>query len=124
VGVVGRSAYVPAHQAGWMISGQLLRVRLPKDGPLHPRYLAQVYRQRSFLARVERYALGSTRPSLNTSLLEALDFLVPPRAVQDVFAAHVAPLDARVWKALDEQRTFEALRDTLLPRLLSGALRV
>ncbi len=124
VGVVGRSAYVPAHQAGWMISGQLLRVRLPKSGPLHPRYLAQVYRQRSFLAQVERYALGSTRPSLNTGLLESLGFLVPSRAVQDAFAAQVAPLDARVWKALDEQRTFEALRDALLPGLLSGALRV
>jgi type I restriction enzyme S subunit len=124
VGAVGRSAYVPAHQAGWMISGQLLRVRLPKDGPLHPRYLAQVYQQRSFLARVERYALGTTRPSLNTSLLEAFDFLVPSRAVQDAFAAQVAPLDARVWKALDEHRSFESLRDTLLPRLLSGALRL
>jgi len=33
-------------------------------------------------------------------------------------------LDARVWKALDEHRAFEALRDALLPRLLSGALRV
>jgi type I restriction enzyme S subunit len=124
VGAVGRSAYVPAHQAGWMISGQLLRVRLPKDGPLHPRYLAQVYRQRSFLTRVERYALGTTRPSLNTALLEALDFLVPSRAVQDAFAAQAAPLDARVWKALDEHRSFEALRDTLLPRLLAGTLRV
>ncbi|HEX8706320.1 MAG TPA: restriction endonuclease subunit S [Myxococcaceae bacterium] len=123
VGAVGRSAYVPAHQAGWMISGQMLRVRLPEEGPLHPRYLAQVYRQRDFLTRVERFALGTTRPSLNTSLLEALEFLVPPRAVQDAFAAHLAPLDARVWKALDEHRTFEALRDALLPRLLSGALR-
>lgn len=124
VGVVGRSAYVPAHQAGWMISGQLLRVRLPEDGPLHPRYLAQVYRQRAFLERVERYALGTTRPSLNTPLLESLEFLAPPRAVQDAFAAQVAPLDARVRKALDEQRAFEALRDTLLPGLLSGSLRV
>jgi type I restriction enzyme S subunit len=124
VGAVGRSAYVPAHQAGWMISGQLLRVRLPERGPLHPRYLAQVYLQRSFLSRVERFALGTTRPSLNTGLLESLGFLVPSRAVQDAFAAHVAPLDQRVWKALDERRSFEALRDTLLPGLLSGALRV
>jgi type I restriction enzyme S subunit len=123
VGAVGRSAYVPAHQAGWLISGQLLRVRLPASGPLHPRYLAQVYRQPAFLARVERYALGTTRPSLNTSLLESLDFLVPSRAVQDAFASHVAPLDQRVWKALDERGTFEALRDTLLPGLLSGELR-
>ena len=124
VGAVGRSAYVPAHHAGWMISGQLLRVRLPKDGPLHPRYLAQVYRQRSFLSQVERFALGTTRPSLNTSLLQSLEFLLPPRPVQDAFAAHVASLDGRVWKALDEHRSFEALRDALLPRLLSGALSV
>jgi type I restriction enzyme S subunit len=123
VGAVGRSAYVPAHQAGWLISGQLLRVRLPTHGPLHPRYLAQVYRQPAFLAQVERYALGTTRPSLNTPLLESLEFLVPSRAVQDAFAAQAAALDQRGWKALDEQRTFEALRDTLLPGLLSGSLR-
>ncbi|MDY7226486.1 restriction endonuclease subunit S [Hyalangium rubrum] len=124
VGAVGRSAHVPAHQAGWMISGQMLRVRLPTHGPLHPRYLAQVYRQDAFLSQVEGYALGTTRPSLNTALLEALPFLVPSRTVQDAFAARVAPLDQRVWKELDARVVFEALRDTLIPELLSGRRRV
>jgi type I restriction enzyme S subunit len=124
IGVVGRSAYVPAHQAGWMISGQMLRVRVPPEGAVHPRYLSQVYRQPLFLSRVERQALGSTRLSLNTALLASLDFLVPSRAVQDAFAVTVLPFDRRVWAELDASRTFEALRDALLPGLLSGALRV
>lgn len=118
VGAVGRSAYVQPHQAGWMISGQMLRVRVPATGPVHPRYLAQVFRQPSFISQVERHALGSTRPSLNTALLQSLPFRLPPRAVQDAFAAGVAALDARVRVGREECRTFEAMRDTLLPTLV------
>jgi type I restriction enzyme S subunit len=124
VGAVGRTAYVTPHQSGWLLSGQMLRVRVPAQGPVHPRYLSQVYRQPSFRASVERQALGTTRPSLNTALLESLPFLLPPRALQDTFAAAVAPLDRRQWAELDARRTLEALRATLLPGLLSGTVRV
>jgi type I restriction enzyme, S subunit len=124
VGAVGRTAYVAPRQAGWLISGQMLRVRVPAEGPVHPRYLSQAYRQPSFRACVERQALGTTRPSLNTALLESLPFPLPPRAMQDAFAAAVAPLDRRTWAELDARRTFETLRDTLLPGLLCRGIRV
>ncbi|HEV8712323.1 MAG TPA: restriction endonuclease subunit S [Candidatus Binatia bacterium] len=59
VGAVGRSAYVHPRYSGWLISGQMLRVRVPDWTALHPRYLAQVFLEKSFTDMVEGYALGT-----------------------------------------------------------------
>lgn len=124
VGAVGRSAYVHPRNIGWMISGQTLRVRVPDRTVLHPRYLSQVYLEPSFVDMVEAYALGTTRPSLNTELLLSFEFLLPSSALQQRFADIVAPLDARLQNNVDESRTLADLRDTLLPKLLSGEVRL
>jgi type I restriction enzyme, S subunit len=124
VGAVGRSAYVRSQQEGWLISGQTLRVRVPGKSILSPRYLAQVYLEKSFIDMVESHALGTTRPSLNTGLLESFRFLLPPIGIQDLFARIVGSYDSRVQSNLAESRTLAALRDALLPKLISGQVRV
>ncbi len=75
VGAVGRSAYVHPRNKGWMISGQTLRVRVPDKTKLNPRYLAQIYLEPSFIDMVEQHALGTTRPSLNTTILSSFKFV-------------------------------------------------
>ena len=77
VGAVGRSAYVHSYHEGWMISGQMLRVRLPDSGAIVARYLAQVFLEPDFIDMVEGHAVGTTRPSLNTDILLSFKFLVP-----------------------------------------------
>jgi len=67
VGAVGRSAYIDTRYEGWIISGQTLRVRVSEPNLLSSRYLAQVYLEDTFTQMVENYALGTTRPSLNTN---------------------------------------------------------
>jgi len=124
VGAVGRSAYVHPHHSGWLISGQMLRVRIPDWTALHPRYLAQVFLEKSFTEMVEGHALGTTRPSLNTSLLRAFRFLVPSKDVMTLFARKVSETDLRVQANRGQSRTLFALRDTLLPKLMSGELRL
>jgi len=121
---VGRSAYVHPRQAGWLISGQTLRVRVPNKTVLNPRYLAQLYLEPGFLEMVESYALGSTRPSLNTSLLQSFQFLVPPIELQHRFASIVASCDAQVLNHIAQSNVLATIRDTLLPKLLSGEIRV
>jgi type I restriction enzyme, S subunit len=47
----------------------------------------------------------------------------PPRAVAEQFGSTVTPLFARA-KANDEEgKTLAAIRDTLLPKLISGEIR-
>ena len=124
VGAVGRSAYVHPGQAGWMISGQLLRVRVPQHEVLSSRYLAQCYLQPEFIAMVEGHALGTTRPSLNTKILSTFRFMQPQAPLQIAFEQIVAPMDQRIQTNRAASETLAALRGTLLPKLISGELRV
>jgi len=124
VGAVGRSAYVHPRNKGWMISGQTLRVRVPDKTKLNPRYLAQIYLEPSFTEMVEQYALGTTRPSLNTSILSSFKFLLPPIELQNKFGEFAEAVDKKVQQNLDESRTLASLRDALLPKLMRGEVRV
>lgn len=124
VGAVGRTAYIHEAQAGWMISGQTLRVRVPNAEILNPRYLAQIYLELDFTAMVESHALGTTRPSLNTGILASFKFLYPPIAIQKKFAQLVEPLDKQREHNFAEIKTLTDLRDAFLSKLMSGEIRL
>jgi type I restriction enzyme S subunit len=124
VGAVGRSAYVHACHAGWLISGQMLRVRASKSSGIASRFLAQLYLEPSFVAMVEGHALGTTRPSLNTGLLKSFKFVMPSEQLMSAFASKVAADDEYRLRLRVQSRTLATLRDTLLPKLLSGELRI
>ena len=47
----------------------------------------------------------------------------PPEELVDAFEQYAQPLLERVRASIRESRTLAELRDALLPRLLSGALR-
>lgn len=49
---------------------------------------------------------------------------LPPKELAEEFAVQVSPWLSRLCQASNENQTLAALRDTLLPRLMSGELRV
>jgi len=50
--------------------------------------------------------------------------VLPPETVAEAFTKRVCPAVDRIIASIHESRTLAALRDTLLPKLLSGELRV
>jgi len=71
-------------------------------------------------------ALGadSAVPGLNRNMAYMSKQLVPPQAVLRAFDLRVRLLYERLQRSNDESQTLAALRDTLLPRLISGEIRV
>ena len=67
---------------------------------------------------------GSVQKNLNTNLVGQQNVLVPPKAIAEAFDAQATVLFAKMRKNGLESRTLATLRDTLLPKLLSGELRV
>ncbi len=124
VGVVGQTAYVHPSNEGWLISGQMLRVRLPKNNQLDARFLAQAYQTDAFLSMVGAHAVGSTRPSLNTQIWSGLRFLVPPIDIQRRFADIARDQDRLVEINTKEIQRLTETRDYLLPKLLAGEIRI
>jgi type I restriction enzyme S subunit len=67
---------------------------------------------------------GSAIPSTSREDFYSLPVLSPPFEVQRAFAQLLNPFWDRQKQSDEESRTLAALRDTLLPKLISGELRV
>jgi type I restriction enzyme, S subunit len=50
--------------------------------------------------------------------------VIPPKSVAEAFTKQVRPAIDRIIGGIHESRTLAALQDALLPKLLSGEIRV
>jgi type I restriction enzyme S subunit len=78
----------------------------------------------AFRERAAGFATGTTVLALPKDAIQVAEFAVPPEAVLDSFLDIVRPLLDRAQSASAENRTLAETRDYLLPRLMSGAVRV
>ncbi|MHB8169757.1 MAG: restriction endonuclease subunit S [Thermoleophilia bacterium] len=67
---------------------------------------------------------GTKMPRTNWAEMARYEVALPPEPVAGAFTKHVRSLVKRVNAGIYESRTLAALRDTLLPKLISGELRV
>jgi type I restriction enzyme S subunit len=67
---------------------------------------------------------GSAVPTLNRNHAHAVRVVIPPMRVIDMFEKLVSPLLERIRTLAAESKALAALRDTLLPKLISGELRI
>ena len=67
---------------------------------------------------------GTVFGSINRDALNSMPISIPPKKVLDEFEAIVAPMDAAIRNNYDEICRLEAIRDSLLSRLMSGELDV
>ena len=67
---------------------------------------------------------GTVFGAVNKSQFEALGVIEPDSSTVDAFDSCARPLDARIKSNTLESLNLTALRDTLLPKLISGKLRV
>ena len=67
---------------------------------------------------------GTVFGSINRNSLNEMPLLIPSSENLDEFEALVAPLDAAIHNNYDEVCRLEQLRDSLLPKLMSGELDV
>ncbi|WP_099574243.1 restriction endonuclease subunit S [Maribacter sp. 4U21] len=68
--------------------------------------------------------VGSAVPSLTTKLLNFLDVILPNQNVLIEFEQQVTEYYEQIWANTNENQTLTKLRDTLLPKLISGEVRL
>jgi type I restriction enzyme S subunit len=69
-------------------------------------------------------ANGTTFLEISKANFRPIKVLVPPRDILGRFVGLVDPIYKRISSNLKEAKTLSAIRDTLLPKLLSGEIRV
>lgn len=76
------------------------------------------------MADIEARATGTTFQEISKQNFRPILAVLPPRSVMNAFTALTEPLYDRIATNVRESRVLAALRDTLLPKLLSGEVRV
>ena len=80
--------------------------------------------QDSSIEHLAHVADGAAYPSVRPDVVSGLPCVVPDQSVLHAFHAVANPLLAKVARNQQQAHSLAALRDTLLPRLISGQLRV
>ena len=123
--LIGYAAIVPTSFVNeTLFSHHIYRVR-PKDCmALTSNYLCQLLNTRVMHEIVSGFANGTTVNMLPVDALQTPQLIVPAKPILAAFNDLAEAAHRRHEEMIDESRTLAALRDALLPNLISGELRV
>ena len=91
---------------------------------VYDRYLQYWLRSDEYWKLVRGHQTGSTRANLNAKVLGDFSVLVPDVEIAISFRSYIKPIRDKILSNIRESNTLASLRDTLLPKLISGELRV
>ena len=101
-----RRALITERENGWLCGTGCLRVRFG-DGIVVPQFALYCLSHPASREWVVRHAVGATMPNLNTSILGALPFLLPPLPDQLAIAEVLGTLDDKIESNRRTSRTLE-----------------
>jgi type I restriction enzyme S subunit len=122
-GDVERHALISEREAGWLCGTGCLLVRLGPNWP-SPMFASFALDRPETRAWITQHAIGATMPNLNTGILSAVPIVMPPEQVLRAFGLAVDQVQGLVVARDAESGMLAQARDALLPRLLSGELRI
>ena len=120
----GKTAYVDFLQhgeTGWGSTEYIVLRPMPPLPNEFAYYLARSARFREFA--IQNMTGTSGRQRAPAAALSKFPLTAPPTSVAECFGKFVRPLMIRATESEQESRALAALRDTLLPKLVSGELR-
>lgn len=77
-----------------------------------------------WLKQLHIIGTGTTQQQLTVPDFQKTEILVPSQEIMTLFTATVKPIFEKIWSNQNENEKLSALRDTLLPKLMSGELNV
>jgi type I restriction enzyme S subunit len=117
-----RYAYVDFDSRDYVVSTKFMIIRGSRE--IHPRLLYRILTRKETLAEFQLQAesRSGTFPQITFDSINHLPIILPPTAIQEAFRHAVGCIDDQIKINKHQSRTLATLRDTLLPKLLSGKL--
>lgn len=121
----GKSAYVTFLQDGQVAWGSTEYIVMRPKGNLHPFFAYTLARSSDFRDYAEGCLAGSSgRQRVDVDHLKNYGIKIPPEETIEGFNAFAESIVPKLHSNAQQIRTLETLRDTLLPKLMSGEVRV
>ena len=123
--LIGYAAIVPSVYGNYGIaSHHIYRVRPKPGSPLEASYLCFLLNSPQMHDLVSGFANGTTVNMLPLDALQKPPIVCPPGPLVEAFDALAVNARQRCEELLLESRALASLRDLLLPKLISGELRI
>lgn len=88
-------------------------------------YSYTYYKMRSLMAQIKQFEdSGTVFGSIGKDDFKKLENIIPSSKLIEEFQNNIKPLDDKIYFNTKQIRTLTQLRDTLLPKLMSGEVRV
>jgi len=71
-----------------------------------------------------KMADGAAYPAINPSIIMNMEIVLPSKEVLEQFNDTVVDMYSKIYENLNENNTLTQIRDTLLPKLMTGTIRV
>ncbi|HVB33934.1 MAG TPA: restriction endonuclease subunit S [Patescibacteria group bacterium] len=111
-GDVEKRALIREREEGWFCGTGCLKVRLG-SGVVDPLFTSLFLGHPAIREWIVRHAVGATMPNLNTTIMSAVPFALPPLAEQKAIAAGLGALDDKIELNRRMNATLEAMARAL-----------
>ena len=122
--LIGFPAVIPAIYPEGLFSHHLYRLRRKVGSPLTQHTLYYLLMTPYVREQIISCANGSTVNMLKTAGLEIPRFVCPHSELTTAYEEFTKPLHLRIEQNIQQAEELATIRDTLLPRLMSGKLRI
>ncbi len=122
-GYVGETGLVPHHYLTAYVNQRVGRI-FPNEGVKGAGFIYCLVRNPLFKLFAEAQSHGSAQANVSGSSLLSYSSIIPSDKILFQFNNTLAPIINTILSNYEQTQTLASLRDTLLPRLISGQLRL
>ncbi|HCE2451943.1 TPA: restriction endonuclease subunit S [Vibrio parahaemolyticus] len=123
VGTIGNTYLVDSEDKFYFKDGNLTWVKDYKE-EIIPYFLMEWFKSSVGKSAIENIKIGSTQQAITIKSLNGIKLVSPSYAVHEKFTQIVEPLYKKHRANIKQNKALSTLRDTLLPKLLSGEIEL
>ncbi|MFS1899180.1 restriction endonuclease subunit S [Vibrio cyclitrophicus] len=119
-----RFAYVDFDVSDYVVSTKFMVIQANEK--VHPRLLYMILTRQNTIDEFNIIAdsRSGTFPQITFKAISNLEFCMAPREIQDAFVSQIMPMIKLQSSLKSENKQLAEMRDTLLPKLLSGEIEL
>ena len=123
-GYVGEVGLVPKTNTTPLLNQRVGKFLLETPGTSALAFLYCVTRQSEFKMQVEAKSHGTAQANVSAEGILSIKIVIPPKKLQNEFNLFGKPIIDHILENYAVSNTIVTLRDSLLPKLLSGGIRI
>jgi type I restriction enzyme S subunit len=123
-GYVGEVGLVPISESPPLLNQRVGKVAPMSDAIVSRSFLYNWMRTSTFKDSVEVLSHGSAQANVSSDSIQSIPHAIPSSDIERAFASICEPILDRLLEGHREQKLLANIRDALLPKLISGEIRI